>query len=170
MLGFTKADMRAAIGICKDTLTFYGSSVTRGVTFQGLEILDRRLKPKKSKQAFSMLYDELTTTKHEYHLWFGLWGAGISGEINAETFTVKTPPLTIREFDLYVRDLLTGEIEKSQYAGLGYGWIATYSDDYDFDAVDEGYVKFFEQLDVSNQEKRKSVYQSWMADRLAKVG
>ena len=167
--GFTKKQIEQAKSIALNNIIFYGSSAVRGVTFEGFDVMEKMLRPKKYELAVEELKKELRNETRPFMFWVAIYRAVDDG-IEIDTYCHIHHELTVPEIDLWLNDYITQCINERNPEGCqGYGWVGTPCMNFDFDAEEEKLIKLFENQDIYDQEKRQQIIHQYTAEQIAKM-
>lgn len=167
--GFTKNQVEQAKKTALNNIIFYGSSAVRGVTFEGFDVMEKLLRPKKYVQAVEELKKELRNIERGYMFWVAIYREVDDG-VEIDTYCHVHHELTVPEIDLWLNDFITQCIhERIPEKCLGYGWVGTPCMYFDFDVEEENLIKIFEDQGIYDQEKRQKIIQQYTAEQIAKM-
>lgn len=163
--GFTRKKIEQAKKVALNNIIFYGSSAQRGVTFQGFEIMETMLRPRKNMVAVEELKSELREVERPFMFWIAIYRE-VGDVVEIDTYCSTHGALTVPAIDLWLNDCITQCIEeRTPETCLGYAWVGTPYMYFDFDAEEERLIKLFEDQGIYDQERRRLIIHQYTEEQ-----
>lgn len=150
-------------------ILFHGSSAQRGVTFNGLELLGKMLKPVKAEKALNEIKHSLRNDLTRYKFWIAVYRDAGDNDVCIDTYIVERDSLTVPLIDTWLNGYIEGLIDEvPEMTCLGYAWVGSLDMSVMYEEEEPNLLKIFESQGIYDQDKRARIVQQYHAEQASK--
>ena len=154
--------------IVYDNLRFYSQSNKRGVTYDGFELISKRLRGRRAEKLVDEIKHELRTVPKTYYFWIGVFSYNAKHDIVCRNLTFSEDNLTVPLIDTWLSGKIQELVDENPTPVQGWAFIATPNSQYDLDR-DSEFAEYFINSGVVDANAANAIFEIIKLEKLTKV-